>query len=107
MRTMRGASGRLAPHSGRACSSSTRLRPLTPGAPRCARFHGPPVAVCLALNTGPCVSAWRPYAFLGLFPLHPLTLARYRDACTPRRAKADPTDAAPQRALLLTHRDTL
>jgi transposase len=46
-------------------------------------------------------------AFLVLFPLKPLTLARYREAFTPRRAKDDPTDAARQLDRLLTPRDTL
>jgi transposase len=71
------------------------------------RFNGQPVAICLALNKGPLVSALHKYDFLVLFPIHPLTLARYRDACTPSRATDDPTDAALQLALLLTHRDTL
>jgi hypothetical protein len=65
------------------------------------------VAICLALTKGPLVSALRTYDFLGLFPLNPLTLARYRDAFTPSRATDDPTDAALQLALRLTHRDTL
>ena len=71
------------------------------------RFNGQPVALCLALNKGPLVSALRQYGFLVLFPIHPLTLARYRDAFTPSRAKDDPTDTALQLALRLTHRDTL
>jgi hypothetical protein len=57
------------------------------------------VAICLALNTGPLVSAWRKAALLVLFPLHPLTLARSRAAFTPSRATAAPTAAALQRAL--------
>ena len=71
------------------------------------RFNGHPIAVCLELNKGPIVSALRKYDFLGLFPVHPLTLARYREAFTPSRAKDDPTDAALQLELLLTHRDKL
>ena len=71
------------------------------------RVNGPPVVICLERTKGPMVSAWRQYDFLGLFPLNPLTLARYRDACTPSRAKDDPTDAELPLALLLTHRDTL
>ena len=71
------------------------------------RFHGQPVAICLELTTGPLVSALRTYDFLVLFPLNPLTLARYREAFTPSRAKDAPTDAALQLALLLTHRDQL
>jgi Transposase/Transposase IS116/IS110/IS902 family len=71
------------------------------------RCSGQPVAVCLALTKGPLVSALRTYDFLSLFPLKPLTLARYREAFTPSRATDDPTDAALQLALLLTHRDQL
>src|SRR5215510_8092793 len=71
------------------------------------RFHGHPVAVCLELNKGPLVFALRKYDFLILFPLNPLTLARYREAFTPSRAKDDPTDAALQLELLLAHRAKL
>src|SRR3989442_7668386 len=71
------------------------------------RFNGHPVAVCLELDKGPLVSALRKYDFLILFPLNPLTLAQYREAFTPSRAKDDPTDAELQLELLLTHRDKL
>src|SRR4030095_9656927 len=71
------------------------------------RFSGQPVAVCLELTKGPLVAALRKHDSLILFPTNPLTLARYREAFTPSRAKDAPTDAARQRALLLTHRDKL
>jgi transposase len=71
------------------------------------RFHGQPVAICLELNKGPLVFALRKYDFLVLFPINPLTVARYREAFTPSRAKDDPTDAELQLELLLTHRDKL
>jgi transposase len=71
------------------------------------RFNGQPVAICLELTKGPLVSALRTYDFLVLFPINPLMLARYREAFTPSRAKDDPTDAALQLELLLTHRDKL
>src|SRR6266849_463232 len=71
------------------------------------RFNGQPVAVCLELNTGPIVSALRTYDFLVLFPVNPLTVAKYREAFTPSRAKDDPTDAELQVELLLKHRDKL
>jgi transposase len=71
------------------------------------RFRGQPVAVCLELTKGPIVSALRKYDFLVLFPINPLTLARYREAFTPSRAKDDRTDAELQLELLLTHRDKL
>jgi transposase len=72
-----------------------------------ARFNGQPIAVCLELNKGPIVAALRKYDFLVLFPVNPLTLAKYREAFTPSRAKDDPTDAALQVELLLKHRDKL
>jgi transposase len=71
------------------------------------RFKGQPVAICLARNKGPLVSALRQHACLVLFPVNPLTLARYREAFTPSQAKDDPPDAALQRELLLKHRDKL
>src|SRR5215510_1459586 len=71
------------------------------------RFHSQPVAICLELNKGPLVFALRKYDFLVLFPINPLTLARYREAFTPSRAKDDPTDAQLQLEVLLTHRDKL
>src|ERR671923_1809330 len=71
------------------------------------RFHGQPVAICLELNKGPLVTALRTYDFLVLFPVNPLTLAKYREAFTPSRAKDDPTDAALQVEILLKHHDKL
>lgn len=71
---------------------------------RCA---GTPIALCLARNKGPIVCALRTDDFLVLFPVNPLTRARYREACTPSRAQDAPTDAALQLAWLCTHRDTL
>jgi transposase len=71
------------------------------------RFNGQPVAVCLELKKGPIVSALRQDDFLVLFPVNPLTLAKYREAFTPSRAKDDPTDAELQVELLLKHRDKL
>src|SRR5919199_5184079 len=71
------------------------------------RFNGQPVAVCLELTKGPLVFALRKYDFLILFPLNPLTLARYRETFTPSRAKDDPTDAELQVEILLKHRAKL
>src|SRR5262245_25377551 len=74
---------------------------------RRTRFRGQPVAICLELNKGPLVFALRKYDFLVLFPIHPLMVARYREAFTPSRAKDDPTDADLLLELLCTHRDKL
>ena len=69
------------------------------------RFKGDSIAICLARNKGPLVSARRTYDFLVRFPVNPLTLARYREAFTPSHAKDDPTDAELQLELLLKHRE--
>jgi transposase len=74
---------------------------------RRTRFNGPPVAVCLELKKGPIVSALRHDDFLVRFPVNPLTVAKYREAFTPSRAKDDPTDAELQVEILLKHRDQL
>ena len=63
--------------------------------------------MCLELTKGPIVSALRHYDFLVLFPVNPLTVAKYREAFTPSRAKDDPTDAELQVEILLKHRDRL
>ena len=56
------------------------------------RFGGP-IAIALELSKGPIVYALQKYDFLVLFPINPSTLAKYREAFTPSRAKDDPTDA--------------
>jgi hypothetical protein len=71
------------------------------------RCNGPPVAVCLERTTGPSVSALRHDDCLVLFPLHPLTVAKSREAFTPSRANDDPTEAERQGEILLPHRDKL
>jgi transposase len=63
--------------------------------------------VCLELQKGPIVSALRHDDFRVLFPVHPLTVAKDREALTPSHAKDDPTDAELQVEILLTHRDKL
>jgi transposase len=71
------------------------------------RFPAQSIAIRLELNKGPLVSALRQYDFLVLFPINPLMLARYREAFTLSRAKADPTDAELLLELLLKQRDKL
>jgi hypothetical protein len=70
------------------------------------RFGGP-IAICLGLAKGPLVSALQRYDFLVLFPVHPATLAMYRQAFVPSRAKDDPTDAEIALDILLRHREKL
>lgn len=71
------------------------------------RFGGAPVAVCIELSQGPVVSALLEHDFFVLFPVQPTTLARYRNAFTPSRAKDDPTDAEFALELLLRHPEKL
>jgi transposase len=71
------------------------------------RFAGRPVAVCLELAKGPLVYALQKHDFLVLFPVHPATLAKYREALVPSHAKADPTDAQFALELLLRYRAKL
>jgi hypothetical protein len=56
---------------------------------------------------GPLVYALQKHDCLVLFPVHPATLAKYRQAFTPSRAKADPTDAELALELLLRYRAKL
>lgn len=71
------------------------------------RFHGKPIAVCLETSRGALVYALQKYEFLVLFPINPATLAKYRQAFKPSRAKADPTDAQIALEILTGHRDKL
>jgi transposase len=71
------------------------------------RFAGKPIAICLELNKGPLVYALAEYDFVVLFPVNPLTVARFREAFATSRAKDDPSDAQLQLEILLKHRDRL
>ncbi len=66
------------------------------------RFPGN-IAVALELSKGPIVYALQKYDYFVIFPIHPLTLAKYREAFQPSRAKDDPTDAELALDLILRH----
>ena len=68
---------------------------------------GRPIAVCLEMAKGPLVHALQRYEFLVLFAVNPATLAKYREAFVPSRAKDDPSDAEIALELLIRHRDKL
>ena len=72
-----------------------------------SRYGGRPVAVCMEQSRGPLIYALLKYDFFTLFPVPPKTLAKYREAFAPSRAKDDPSDAALLLDLLVTHRDRL
>jgi transposase len=66
---------------------------------------GSPIAVALELSKGPIVSALQKHAGFVIFPINPSTLARYREAFTPSRAKDDPTDAELALDIIIRHPD--
>ena len=55
--------------------------------------YGGSIAVAVELSKGPIVSALQKYDFIDIFPVNPSTLAKYREAFQPSKAKDDPTDA--------------
>lgn len=71
-----------------------------------SQFNGP-IAICLELAKGPLVSALQRHDGLVLFPIHPSTLAAYRQAFVPSRAKDDPGDAEIALDIFLRHPDKL
>ncbi len=71
------------------------------------RFAGQKLAVCLEQSRGPLIFALLKYDFLTLYPVNPATLAHYREAFAPSRAKDDPRNADFLVELLLHHRDRL
>jgi transposase len=71
------------------------------------RFAGQKIAVCLEQSRGPLIYALLKYDFLVLYPINPATLAKYRQAFSPSRAKDDPQDADYLLELLCHHRDRL
>lgn len=54
---------------------------------------GSPIAVAVELTKGPIVYALQRYGFVVIVPINPTTLAKYRTAFKPSKAKDDPTDA--------------
>ena len=72
-----------------------------------ARFGGRPIAVALEQTRGPLVWMLTKYAHFVLFPVHPTTLAKFREAFYPSGAKDDPADADLLLDLLTQHRSRL
>jgi len=66
------------------------------------RFGGM-IAIAVELSKGPIVSVLQRYDFIVIFPINPSTLAKYREAFQPSRAKDDPTDAELALDLLVRH----
>jgi len=71
------------------------------------RFGGSPIAIALEQRRGPLVVLLSKYEQLHLYPIHPLTLAKYREAWYPSRRKDDLRDADLGLEILYQHRDRL
>jgi transposase len=71
------------------------------------RYGNAPLAVCTEQKRGPLIYALCQYENLVLFPINPRTVASYRKAFQPSRAKSDPVDARILVELLLKHGDKL
>ena len=72
-----------------------------------ARYPGRRLALGLEQSRGALIYALMGHAFLDLYPINPVTLARYRGAFAPSRAKDDPGDARLLCEILRLHRDKL
>lgn len=66
---------------------------------------GSPIAVAVELSKGPIVYALQKHDCFVIFPVNPSTLAKYREAFQPSRAKDDPTDAELAVDLIIRHHE--
>lgn len=71
------------------------------------RFGERPLAVALEQRRGALVAMLSKYGQLHLYPVHPLTLARYREAWYPSRSKDDVKDADLLLEIVSRHRERL
>ncbi len=71
------------------------------------RFAGKPVAVAVEQRRGALVYGLMKYAHLVIFPVHPTTSARFREALHPSGSKDDPGDTDVLLELLCQHREHL
>lgn len=71
------------------------------------RFGDRPVGICLEQSRGALIYALSKYPWLALYPINPKSLARYREAFYPSRAKSDPADAVLLSEFLAKHQDRL
>ena len=72
-----------------------------------ARFPGGTLAICVEQPAVALLEHLAHWENVVLFPINPLTLARYREAFTTSRAKDDASDAASLLELVVNHRDKL
>jgi transposase len=67
------------------------------------RFGGQPVALAIEASRGPVIAVLLQYAWLTVYPINPVTSARYRQAFTPSGAKDDQPDAVVLLELVRDH----
>jgi transposase len=70
-----------------------------------ARFGGAKIAIAIEQARGPVINALMAYDFIVLYPINPKSLARFREALRPSKAKDDPADAQLLLELITKHRD--
>ena len=71
------------------------------------RFGGRPVAVAVEQSRGALIHALMTYDFIVIYPLHPTTVARFREAFKSSGVKNDPLDTDQILQILTKHRDRL
>lgn len=71
------------------------------------RFRGRPIAVAVEQSRGALIHALLAYDFLVLYPIHPTTVARFREAFKISGAKNDPLDTDQILEILTKHLDLL
>jgi transposase len=80
------------------CSWMTKLR---------ERFGGHPIAVAVEQSRGALIHALLSYDFLVVFPIHPTTVAKFREAFKFSGAKSDPLDTDQILEILTKHLELL
>jgi transposase len=71
------------------------------------RFGGRPVAVAVEQSRGALIHALLSYDFIVLYPLHPTTVSKFREAFKSSGSKSDPLDTDQILQILTKHLDRL
>ena len=71
------------------------------------RFGGRPVAIAVEQSRGALIHALLSYDFIVIYPLHPSTVAKFREAFKSSGAKNDPLDTDQILQILTKHRELL
>src|SRR5437762_11648667 len=71
------------------------------------RFGGRPVAIAVEQSRGALIHALLTYDFIVIYPLHPTTVAKFREAFKSSGAKNDPLDTDQILQILTKHLELL